>query len=213
MVVIGTGLITGLNGLTEGINVFLTDQFSALGANVLMIFPSSRSVHLTSQVVNRIQSISGVKTAVPYISQSVTMKSGGQSRRLTVQGMDQTKLSLIYPTAKLEAGYIPPPSDSVSMLVGNYVSHPPEKTSSFVEAGWSVSLQYSEIQTVGQTQKTVLKSRSFRVGGVLEYVGSMGFIPVDRMALISLTAADGFFGRSGNYDGIFVVTQSQDRAL
>jgi putative ABC transport system permease protein len=211
MVVIGTGLITGLNGLTEGINVFLTDQFSTLGANVLMVFPSTQSFRLTPQVASRIKSISGVSAAIPYISQAVTMRSGGQSRRLTVAGMDQTKLPLIYPTAKLEAGYLPPPSDAISMLVGNYVAHPPDKTSPFVEVGWSVSLQYSEIETVGQTQRTVLKSRSFRVGGVLEYIGSMGFIPVDRMAFMSLAAADGFFGRGGVYDGIFVVTQSQDR--
>lgn len=209
MVVIGTGLITGLNGLTEGINVFLSDQFSTLGANVLMIFPS-QSFRLTSQVTNTVKSMAGVKAAIPYIQQTVTMKSGGQSRRVTVQGMDETKLALIYPSAKLEAGYYPSPSDAVAMLVGNYVAHPPDKTSPFVEVGRTVTVEYSALETVGQTQKSVTKSRSFRVDGVLAYIGSMGFIPVDRTAFMSLTAAAGFFQRGSNYDGMFVITHSQD---
>ena len=62
MVVIGSSLIVGLNGLGAGFEVFIEDQFSTLSPNTLIITPeasfqrgdddlSSRVLRLDSQVL------------------------------------------------------------------------------------------------------------------------------------------------------------------
>ena len=68
MVVIGSSLIVGLNGLGAGFEVFIEDQFSTLSPNTLIITPeasfqrgdddlSSRVLRLDSQVLKNLENI------------------------------------------------------------------------------------------------------------------------------------------------------------
>jgi len=54
-------------------------------------------------------------------------------------------------------------------------------------------------------QRPVARERTFIVRGILEPAGG-SVIPVDSMAFISTSAADAFFERGGNFDGIYVLT-------
>ena len=78
MVVIGSSLIVGLNGLGAGFEVFIEDQFSTLSPNTLIITPassfqrgdddlSSRVVRLDSQVLKNLENIDGIKEIFPII--------------------------------------------------------------------------------------------------------------------------------------------------
>jgi len=65
-----------------------------------------------------------------------------------------------------------------------------------------VRLEYS----IYYEGKQIVKKKSFCVRGILDYIGS-GIIPIDKMAFISLSAANSFFERGGKYDGIYVITE------
>jgi len=211
MVVIGATLITGLIGLTSGMQEYIVNQFGALGANVVVVSPSRTSAgltpfQLTEQTTKLFQSITGVEDAIPFIQQTGTVKSGGSSRSTFIVGVDQQKLPLIFPTISLVKGEFVPPQDSVNIILGNTLAYPPGNPTPFAEYNQALTITYTVFE--GQTRTT--STRTFRVGGILAYMGTSGmFIPVDRMVMVSLSAANALFKKSGYYDGIFVVAIDQ----
>ena len=211
MVIIGAALITGLNGLTNGLNESTLSQFKTLGANVVIVFPGGgrmgggTALKITDYLVSVFRKVNGVREAVPFIQQSATVQSGSASKTAFVIGVDQQKLPLIFPTIAIEKGAFISSHDTVSVVLGNMLAYPPGEQK-FSEYGRGVTIKY----TLLQEEKTTTEKRAFRVGGVLAYMGSSGmFIPVDRMAIISLPAANSFFDRSGNYDGVFIAALSE----
>ncbi|MEM2896685.1 MAG: FtsX-like permease family protein [Candidatus Bathyarchaeia archaeon] len=207
MVVIGAALVTGLNGITTGINEYMVKQFSTLGANVIIILPGSQSMRLDSQVAKNLERIHDVLAALPFIQQSVTAESRGSSRNIFVMGIDQQKLHLVIPTLELESGSLLQPNDGIGMVVGNNVAYPPGQSTPFAQYGQSIAIEYlaQEGTSLSSTK------RSFQVKGIIKYMGTTNvFIPIDRMAIISLNAANSFFKRAGVYDGILLVARDQD---
>jgi putative ABC transport system permease protein len=207
MVVIGAALVTGLNGLTGGMNAYMMKQFSTLGANVIITFPASSSFRISEQVRTSMERIAGVKAAVAFIQQAATIESGSSTRSAIIAGVEQPKLPLIFPTIELAEGSFVSPYNAVGIVLGSTVANPPGQAGPFARYGQSVTIKYAY-----QGERGVeIAKRSFRVEGILSFMGTSGmFIPVDRMAFISLAAANSLFKRGGNYDGIFVVAASQD---
>ena len=107
MVVIGSSLIIGLNGLGAGFEVFIEDQFSTLSPNTLIITPassfqrgpdddlSSRVIRLDSQVLKNLENIEGISEIFPIIYGSAKISSHGLSKNIAIIGIDQTKLNSI----------------------------------------------------------------------------------------------------------------------
>jgi len=207
MVVIGVGLITALNGMTTGMFQYMIGQFSTLGANVIIVQPSSSSFRMTEPVRMTLERLPNVKDAVLFIQQTAKIESGGKTKASIVIGIDQTKLPLIFPAIELDRGNFVPPHDSIGILLGNRVANPPDMSVPFARYGQSVTVEYSYLEG----QKMMTAKRSFRVEGILAYVGTSAmFIPFDQMASISLAAANSLFKRGGGYDGLFVIANSQD---
>ena len=207
MVVIGAALVTGLNGLTTGLNEYMVKQFSTLGANVIIVLPGSQSIRLDNQVTKNLEKIHDVVTALPFIQQSATIESGGSSRNVFVMGIDQQKLHLVIPTLELESGSLIQPSDSTGIVIGNTVAYPPGQSIPFAQYGQSITIKFL---AQGEASPSLVKA-SFRVKGIIKYMGTSSvFIPIDRMALISLNAANSLFKRAGVYDGILLVATNQD---
>jgi putative ABC transport system permease protein len=207
MVVIGAALVTGLNGLTTGLNEYMLKQFSTLGANVIIVLPGSQSIRLDNQVTKNLEKIHDVVTALPFIQQSATIESGGSSRNVFVMGIDQQKLHLVIPTLELESGSLIQPSDSTGVVIGNTVAYPPGQSIPFAQYGQSITIKFL---AQGEASPSLVKA-SFRVKGIIKYMGTSSvFIPIDRMALISLNAANSLFKRAGVYDGILLVAVNQD---
>jgi len=207
MVVIGVGLITALNGMAAGMFQYMVGQFSTLGANVIIVMPASSSFRMTEPVRITLERLPNVKDAVLFIQQTAKIESGGKTKASLVVGIDQTRLPLIFPAMELDRGNFVPPHDSIGILLGNRVANPPDMSVPFAGYGQSVTVEYSYLEG----QKMMTAKRSFRVEGILTYMGASAmFIPVDQMASISLAAANSLFKRGGGYDGLFVIANSQD---
>ncbi|MHA1709441.1 MAG: ABC transporter permease, partial [Candidatus Baldrarchaeia archaeon] len=201
MVVIGCGLLVAVDALSTGTLTYIDEQFSLLGMNLIVVTPQSADFEITDKIVSEVKQIEGVKDAIPYIQQIVTIESRGESQSIPVIGIDQTKLNLILPKLSVKEGSIVQPTDNIGILLGNLVAYLPGGKV-FAEVGQTVRLEYS----IYYEGKQIVKKKSFCVRGILDYIGS-GIIPIDKMAFISLSAANSFFERGGKYDGIYVITE------
>jgi len=207
MVVIGAGLVTALNGMTTGMLQYMVGQFSILGANAIIVQPASSSFKMTEPVRITLERIPNVRDAVLFIQQTAKIESGSKTKASIIIGIDQTKLPLVFPAVELDQGNFVPPHDSIGILLGNRVANPPDMSVPFARYGQSVTIEYNYLEG----QKMITAKRSFRVEGILAYMGASAmFIPVDQMASISLAAANSLFKRGGGYDGVFVIANSQD---
>ena len=205
MVVMGASLIVSLNGTGNGFKNFVEDQFSSLGANVLILSPRSESVTMDKALADEIAKIEGVEEVIPYIQHISTIVSGGEEQTSVVVGVDQSKLNLLFPTLSLKAGAFVSESDSIGVVLGNELARSSRGDGAFATLGQTVKIKYQTY--VGQNPVVVQKS--FVVRGILEYVGS-GVVPVDQMVFISTRAADNLFNRGGLFDGFYVVTESPE---
>ncbi|MGB9023239.1 MAG: FtsX-like permease family protein [Candidatus Bathyarchaeia archaeon] len=210
MVVIGAGLMTALNGLTTGMYQYIGDQFGTLGANVVMVLPGMDSTtRITEQTASVIRQINGVKISIPYVQKVATVQSAGTTASILVTGSDQRYLNEIFPNLKVEEGTLVSPQDSIGIVLGHSVAYPPDKPRPFARLGSVVMVSFT---TVKERQQVTVK-RSFVVRGILAEMGTSGmFLPVDKMAFMSLPAATSFFDTAGDYSGVNVITSGPEKA-
>ncbi len=217
MVIIGVSLMTSINGLGGGMNNFITDQLSTLGANVLIVTPSANmfgpeaqsgmQTKLTAQTVRTLERIHGVKHIIPYFTGAATLKSGSNTRSLAIMGIDQSKLVYVTPKLGLESGSFVLPSDSNGMILGYAVAHPSSLDKPFADTGQTVYLEFSKVETQGGIDRLVTKRKAFQVRGVTSELGTGD---VDNLVSISLSSANTLFEKGSIYDGIYVITDSPD---
>jgi len=217
MVVIGVALMTSINGLGGGMNNFITEQLGTLGANVLIVTPSNMlggmqqqsgmQTKLTAQTVRTIERIQGTKYVIPFMTGAGTLKSGGETKTVSVLGIDQSKLLYITPKISLESGSYVPSRDTSGVLLGYSIAHPSNLNKPFANTGQTVSLEFSVVETQGGAEKLVVKKKALIVRGVANELGTQD---VDSMVSISLAEANALFGKDGVYDGIYVITNGPD---
>jgi len=202
MVVMGASLIVALNGTGNGFTNFVNDQFSSLGANVLILTPRGENIEMDIALADEIAKLQGVDDVIPYIQQISTVVSQGEEQTSIAVGVEQSKLPLLFPTISFEVGTFVSESDSIGIILGNEVARPSDETGAFAGLGQTIKIRYQTYEG----QKPVPFERSFVVRGVLSYIGS-GVVPADQMVFISTSAAKNLFSRGGNFDGFYVVTQ------
>lgn len=213
MVLIGAALITSVYGLNAGMQGFVNAQLNVLGANLLIVTPApviggqgfsqEPVVTLNEQTVKTLRVIPGVDVVVPFYTSAAKIIAAGISRDVTVDGVDQRSLRTIYTSLSLEAGSLVQVTDSVGIVLGNEVAHPPGRATPFTAVGQTVSLQFTIIQDTPQGQKPQTKTRVFQVKGILNSLGTMG---VDSSVFISTSTANALFEKGGRYSGIYVIT-------
>ncbi len=215
MVVIGVALMTSLNGLGGGMNSFIDEQLSSLGANVLIISSSAQQpafgasqempkTKLTSQTVRTIERALGIEYAVPFISGVATLKSGGEEKSVTVIGIDQSKLKYVTPKLSLETGSLVSSTDSMGILIGHNIAYPSDLDRPLAKRGQTVSIEIAKVEREGISEKLVTKKKSFQVKGILNELGNM---QVDNNVYVSLATANALFEKGGVYDGIYGITR------
>lgn len=213
MVLIGASLITSLNGLNAGTSSFINEQLSTLGGNVLVVSPSSFSgvfgppreteTKLNAQTVKTLKSIRGVSYAVPYYQGLVTVTSGGESKSVTLVGMDNGKLKYVAPKVDVLEGAFLSESDSVGIVLGYAVARK-EGGEVFAKLGQTMVVELSKVESSGPYQKVTTKRKSFQVKGILSELGNM---LIDNQVYVSLPAAAALLEKSGEYSGIYVITR------
>ena len=200
MVVMGASLIVALNGTGNGFRDFVNNQFSNLGANVLIISPRG-DIDINEALADEISKIEGVEDVLLFVQQTVLITSRGEAQTSIVVGIDQNKLPLIFPTISFQSGTFVSETDNVGIILGNELSRSSSGDEAFVTVGQTVKVSYKKYVN----QQPTISERVFIVRGILNYVGS-GVIPIDQMAFISTSAAKRFFDRK-NYDGLYVITR------
>jgi len=200
MVLVGSGLLVAVDGISTGTLTYIDQQFSNLGANLIIMTPRGTDFEIDDNIVKEVSHIEGVTEVIPFIQSMVRIESRRESQSVVAVGIDNSKLHLIFPTLKLEEGNLVAYTDSVGIVLGNIVAHG-SGGEPFATVGQTVKLKYS---TTVEGEQVVFE-KSFIVRGVLDYIGS-GLIPVDQMVFISLPAANSFFDRRGKYDGIYIIT-------
>jgi putative ABC transport system permease protein len=216
MVIIGATLIVSLNGMSAGMNNFITQQFSDLAPNILMVTPApviqtdqggGIPVKLNAYTVKNFENIPGVKEVIPTILKIATLHVGGVSMTVTVMGSDQTKDNYITPTLEYAEGTYVQPHDSVGAVVGHDIVYPPGRTTPLVRLGQTFSLEYTSREAVGDEYEEVTNKRSFVVRGITEELSTNIAVNLNRVVSISLPAANAFFKCGGEYDEILIVTE------
>ena len=200
MVIMGASLIVALNGAGNGFKNFVDNQFSNLGANILIVSPKG-DIDINEALADDLSEIEGVEDVILSVQQTASITSKGETQTSIVMGIDQNKLPLIFPTISFQSGTFVSETDNVGIILGNEISRSPSGDETSVTVGQTVKVSYTRYMN----QQPVVFERTFIVRGVLNYVGS-GVIPIDQMAFISTSAAKRFFDRK-NYDGLYVITK------
>ena len=205
MVIIGSALLVAVNGLSNGTKAYIENEFSKFGTNLIVVTKRGAEFDIKDWFVEELKEIDGVLDAFPFIEQTCVMYSRGKTRSVIVEGVDQSKLHYVLPDIKVEKGSFVSESDVVGVLLGHQVAYE-SKDEIFADIGQTVELRYTVVKEGGEME--VIR-KSFIVRGILAYYGSY-FVPVDQVVFVSLRAADSFFNRNGEYDGVYVITEDPD---
>jgi len=205
MVVMGGSLIVAVDGISTGTVTYISQVFTTLGANLLIVTPRGQDFHIDDQIVEEFLKFPGVMDVVPFVQEVSVITSRGQSQSIMVLGLDQSRLSFIFPTISVEIGSTVSPSDSIGILLGNQIVYSSREAEPFTDVSQTVKIGYA----TSEEGKQVLKEKAYNVRGILSYLGS-GLIPVDQMGFISASSAKSFFNRHGDYDGAYVITETSD---
>lgn len=205
MVVIGGSLIVAVNGVSTGTLDYINNQFAMLSGNVLVVTPRSQNFIMNEAKLKDFEKILHVQTIIPFVQQAGFISSRGKSQSVVIIGVDQSKLTLLFPTMVLDSGDYVSAYDNIGILLGNRVVYSKEGAIAFAETSQTVEIYFA----LSQEGKTIVQRKAFVVRGSLDYIGS-GFFPVDQMVFTTLMSASSFFKREGKYDGFYVIAESID---
>ena len=214
MVVVGSSLMVGLNGLTAGQLEATERQLNQLADNVLTVTPgqnSFRSIQTTpsivfnSVVVSRINSLAYVDEVVPRYSGNVDLNSQARVLRASVLSMNPEAIYVNVPGVEMEPGSVIKPNDPSAILVGATVATPDGATFPIVTLGQSVKLTFTSVGDDGEQDQD---SRVFVVSGILKESGDFS---LDRSVVINESVGNTFLKKSGKFDSLLVVAQSSEQ--
>ncbi len=222
MVVVGATMVTSLNGMSQGMNGWINQQLSTIAPNVVIVLPAPRpfagigggggpstppTMIFTEQTASTLRRFLGVQMVFPFMRGTVNINSMGFSTQQTLLATDLQKLLYVNPTLSAGEGRLISKDDSVGIVFGYKVAHPPGQTTPFVILGQMVTLEYTYVDSSGPTPKTLTVKRSFQVKGILNELGTEFR---DNVVYTSVPAANSFMVKGGKYDGFYMVTTSAE---
>jgi len=219
MVIVGSALMTALNGLGAGFGAFIDQQFSKLAPNVLFVTSAQQSnsgpfgggpppapkITLNEAVVSRLKSLPFVSDVVPSYQGQITLESRGKSRDTTVFSIDPQKLFVVAPTLEFVEGSAIRQNDPSAILLSDSVANPPGDNAPFAELGQTVIVKYSFVDQATGKQKE--NSKSFIVSGIMKPTGNP---TIDNAVVFNRIAGNAIFDKGGKYDSLLVAADSGD---
>jgi putative ABC transport system permease protein len=216
MVVVGSALMTALNGLGAGFGAFINDQFSQLAPNILFVTSAQESnqgplgggpppaprITLNEAVVSRIRSLPFVDEVIPSYQGQVTLQSRGKSVDTTVFSIDPQKLYVIAPTLDFVEGSSIRQNDPSAILLSDRVANPPGDNTPFATVGQSLRVTYSFVDP--NTGKQEEKSKSFVVSGIMLPTGNP---TIDNAVVFNRISGDALLNKAGKYDALLVAAE------
>jgi len=213
MVIVGSGLMIAINGMSAGQNAFINKQLNFLAPNIMFVSsgphgfrgpPGPHTIIFNSEVVNRIKSLPYVQDVIPSYQGQLQLNAQGNILNSPVFAMDPSKIYLISPSVQLLPSSSIQPNNPSGMLVGDSIANPPGMTTPFLTVGQTVKATYSFSDSNGKLQQ---QSRSFVVTGVMQPTGNN---QVDRNVIINAATGNSLFKKAGKFDSIAVAALSGD---
>jgi putative ABC transport system permease protein len=217
-VVIGIAAIVALLSITQGLQIaiasqlqrgFATDTLIVSTGGGLGIGGTDSGFNLLVNDTKTIDAIENVTTSLAIIQRIGYIKSGEQTRRVTIVGVDYVAYKEIYGSTFLaEAGEIPLNPENTTVVVGKRVSDPWNNGTLFCSVGDSVEILWTN------TTARPLRNETYtgEIAAVLQEVG--GFTiggPSDSNIYIPISQAQSFFGTE-KCETIIVKLKSDDKA-
>lgn len=181
-IVIGIASVIMILSLGQGASQAITDQVSSLGTNLIIVIPGTQQpgrISTTNTLKYTDAEAIAVKNAVPNVSNvtaqisiNASVVANGQNKNLSVLGVGADYAS-IYSLSMDQGEFITPEnviSDARVAVLGPTVV---------------TDLFGIDASPIGQT--VTIKSRSFRVVGVMVAKGSSGFTNPDETVYIPVT--------------------------
>ena len=217
MVVVGSALMTALNGLGAGFGAFIDDQFSQLAPNIIFVTsaqaenagplgggpPPAPKITLNEAVVSRISSLPFVDEVIPSYQAQITLESRGRSEDTTVFSIDPQKLFVIAPTLEFVEGSTIRQNDPSAIILSDSVANPPGESSPFAVVGQTLRVTYSFVNA--DTGKQEENSKSFVVSGIMEPTGNP---TIDNAVVFNRISGNALLEKVNKYDTLLVAAES-----
>jgi len=212
MVVVGVALMTALNGMAGGFDVFLHKQISNLAPNLLIVSPEplvrgsytptqSAKIILTDQTLSIIAKLPKVKEAYPAYLEGVSVIAKGQTQSKSLLGIKPEVIKKIIPSLELYSGSMLNSGQSNSVMLGYRVAFPPD--GSEIKVGDNIILEYTRLIEQGNIQKAIKERRGFLVVGIFKPADQIS----DNMIFMDIDEAKAFLKKSSSYDRIYLLTE------
>src|SRR6058998_2771097 len=212
MVVVGSALMTALNGLGAGFGAFIDQQFSQLAPNILFVTSAQESnqgplgggpapapkITLNEAVVSRIRSLPFVDDVIQSYQGQITLQSRGKSVDTTVFSIDPQKLYVIAPTLKFVEGSSIRQNDPSAILLSDRVANPPGNNAPFATMGQSLRVTYTFVDP--DTGKQKEESKSFVVSGIMLPTGNP---TIDNAVVFNSISGDSMLNKADKYDALW----------
>ena len=186
---------------TSGFDNFLTDVLSRIGSNNIWIVPVEEDVRFTDTDVIMLSRLPGVRAAAPFYFRRVLLKSGSIEKQANFIATDPKILKLLLPDLRIREGEPVQPADFSAIALGYKIAYPPEDPNKRIRLYSSVTVTYRK--------GSVVKVKSFMVGGIYDEFGSTPYLDVDNSVIASVEAARSFFEEK-HYPAIVLVAESPD---
>ncbi|MEM3666400.1 MAG: FtsX-like permease family protein [Candidatus Bathyarchaeia archaeon] len=218
-VVIGIAAIVALLSVTQGLQVAIAGQLQKGFATDIVIVSTGGGLgvggtgsgfNLLVNDTKTIDAIENVTASLAIIQRVGYIKSGEQTRRVTIVGVDYAAYREIYSSTFIaEKGEIPLNPENDMVVVGKHVSEPWHNGTIFCGVGESVEILWTN------TAARPLKNETFtgKIAAVLQEVG--GFTvggPSDYNIYIPIYQAQSFFGTE-KCEMIIVKLKSDNKAV
>ena len=217
MVVVGSALMTALNGLGAGFGAFIDDQFSQLAPNIIFVTsaqaenagplgggpPPAPKITLNEAVVSRISSLPFVDEVIPSYQAQITLESRGRSEDTTVFSIDPQKLFVIAPTLEFVEGSTIRQNDPSAIILSDSVANPPGESSPFAVVGQTLRVTYSFVNA--DTGKQEENSKSFVVSGIMEPTGNP---TIDNAVVFNRISGNALLEKANKYDTLLIAAES-----
>jgi putative ABC transport system permease protein len=202
-IVIGSALIVALIASTSGLTKNVTQQMEKIGVTTISVFSTSPRVPITDEDVRVVEEIDGITDVIPYISRRLNLNYGSNTLSVSVYGIDQTKLPLLFKGLTIMEGSFIDEYDPIGVVIGSAIANP--SSGGFPPVGLNEMLTLQSSSVGGRSS-----SYSFLVEGILAPYGAAGFVNLDETVFMSLTGARLLFS-SPYYSGLYVICESPSK--
>ena len=215
-VVIGIAAIVALLSITQGLQATITTQLQKGFATDTLIVSTggglgeggtANGFSLLVNDTQTINAIDNVTVSLAIIQRVGYIKSGEQTRRVTIVGVNFTEYGEIYSTFVAENGTMPSSPEDNVVVVGKRVSDPWENGTIFCSVGNSVKILWTNTTA----RPLINETYTANVVAVLQEIGGFGVGgPSDSSIYIPISQAQSFFG-TDKCETIIVKLKSDDK--